>query len=144
MAYDDDAALETFYKENEGTFQIIYDTASFSGGGEAYSTNPKVANLLKAKNADPVEKPSYLVLNGPTTHWLRRVAMGKPSSDQRMSLIMTQHSTEYLSLVLELMDKAKAKPVIDAALDFTSESVEEGYKKLKSRRVKGKLVVKMA
>ena len=143
VTYDDDTSVETFYKDNEGKFDMIYDTASYSGGGESYSDDPKVKNLLKAKVTDPVEKPSYVVLNGSTFHWLRKLILGNPTSDPRMKLILTEHSREYLTLVLELMDKAKFKPVIDSTFQFTDEGVQEGYKKLKSRRVKGKLIVKM-
>eukprot|EP00977_Amphora_coffeiformis_P028514 scaffold35604_cov244-Amphora_coffeaeformis.AAC.2 len=144
VTYDDEAALQTFYEENEGTFDMVYDTASFSGGGEAYSTDPNVMKLLKANPTDSIEKPSYLVLNGSTYHWLRKLVLGKPTSDPRMQLVLTGHSSEYLRLVLELMNKANAKPVIDSTFELTDEAVQKGYQKLKSRRVKGKLIVKMA
>ena len=59
-------------------------------------------------------------------------------------MVLTEHSTEKLTLAMELLDKAGLKPAIDSVLEFNQQGVEEGYKKLKSRRVQGKLVVKVS
>jgi NADPH:quinone reductase-like Zn-dependent oxidoreductase len=145
IAYDDNDAVEKFLKEEAGNIDIIYDSATSSGGGETYSQNEKFLNLLKQpKTSDAATTPSYLTLNGPASHWLRKFTLGKPTSDPRLCLVLTQHSTEFLELVVELLGKAKLKPVLDCVCEFTENGVSEGYKKLKSRRAKGKIVVKIS
>ena len=149
IAYDDNEAVEKFLKEEAGKIDIIYDSATSSGGGETYSQNEKYLNLLKQpKTADAAAAaataPSYLTLNGPASHWLRKFTLGKPTSDPRLCLVLTKHSTEFLELVVELLNKAKLKPVLDCVCEFTESGVREGYTKLKSRRAKGKIVVKIS
>lgn len=143
VPYDEAEALETFLKDNVGGIDLIYDAASGSGGGETYSSDPKFLNLLKAKKDDKTQPPSYLVLNGSGTHWLRMVTTGKPTSDPRVCLYLADHSSESLDLACDLMKEANMKPIIATVLDLSAENVTKGYEMLKSRRTKGKIVIVM-
>jgi len=143
VAYDDSGTMEAFLKNNAGKIDVVYDSASGSGGGEKYSQDPKIFALLKEKDGGD-KKASYLVLNGPAHHWLRNFILGSPTSDPRLAMVLTKHSTEDLSLAMELIGKAKLKPVLDSSVELSEEGVKEGYAKLKSRRAKGKIVVNVS
>jgi len=147
VAYDDAAAMESFLKDNAGKIDVIYDAASSSGGGEDYFGNSQVVGLLKQGKksvSSSTTTTPYVILNAGLSQWARTFALGKPTSDPRIGLVMGEHSKEKFSLVLELLGKAKLKPAIDCTLEFTEQGVQEGYDKLHSRRAKGKIVVKMA
>ena len=144
VPYDDTKVLDAFLEENKSKIGLIYDAATQSGGGEKYSSNQRILDLLKAKKGDKEAKPTYPVLNGGPTHWLRNFTLGSPTSDPRISLIITEHSTERLSTVIELLDKAKMRPVVSETFELNEEGLTNGYEKLKSRRTKGKIVIKVS
>lgn len=144
VPYDDKETMDAFLENNKEKIGLIYDAATSGGGGEKYSSNQRILDLLSAKKGDKEAKPTYPVLNGGPSHWLRNFTLGSPSSDPRISLIDTEHSTERLGTAIELLDKAKMRPVLDSTCDFNLKSLDNGYKKLKSRRTTGKIVVNVS
>lgn len=134
--YTDAAALQKFYDDNEGQIDHVYDTASSSGGKEDYLTT-----ALKLVKQDA---GSYATLNGPTSALFRYFALGTGGfSDPRQTLHMATFESEDLERVLELLKKANLTPDVQT-LEFSREGCEAGFKQLKERRTKGKLVVDIA
>lgn len=133
--YTNQSELDSFFAENKRKFDCVVDTATNSGAGEDYWN--KSLELLK-RDADDQQKivGEYTALNGGASKWVRAFA-GKQKSNE--TIIMANANGPDLELVLQLMDKAGAKPVTNV-FDFDEKGVKEGFKMLKSRRTKGKIV----
>ena len=119
------------YQEMVGTskFDVVYDCATGSGGGEDY-----------AKDAQRMLKPggTAVAINGGAGAWLRLLC-GFQSPSAKMML--TRQNGEQLGTILELLGADKSDPVIvDSTFALSEEGVREGFARLKSRRAKGKVV----
>lgn len=140
VPYDDKEAMEKFLYENEGKIEMIYDTASYSGAGEDYCDNKQVLALLPPKS----RHSRYIQLNGSNTTKVHAVTLGMVLSNKRSLIVLPSFSGEGMKLGMELMDKAKVKPIVDTSHAFSKEGVVEAYKQLKSRRTKGKIVISIS
>jgi len=118
-------------------FDHVFDTASSSGGGEAYY-----------KQSMAVLKPSssisgsgvYTYLNGGILSFIRKFTIGTPNN---RDLVLTNHSRVDLEGIVSLMKPSESfefLPIIHQTLPFNYENVEAGFKELKSRRARGKIV----
>jgi NADPH:quinone reductase-like Zn-dependent oxidoreductase len=57
---------------------------------------------------------------------------------------MAEYSFDKLSVAIDLITQGGQRPVIDTIISpFSAEGIEEAYKKLKSRRTKGKIIVRV-
>lgn len=127
--YTDQQELKAFFQENAGKFDLVFDSATGSGGGEDYTTMS--IPLLTEDSGE------YVQLNGPASVWLRYLTgIGLP---KHQHLILTNKNKPDLEEILSLMEKIDAKPVM-TTMPFTEQGVKDGFELLKSRRAKGKIV----
>jgi len=127
--YTNEDQLQSFFQENKGQFDCVYDCSTGSGG--------KADSYFEV--SQPIVKPQtgrYVALNGSPQFWTKRF-LGKLKDHQR--LIMTSTNTADLSSVCDFLKIADAKPSLSVK-PFTEDGVKEGFQLLKSRRAKGKIV----
>ncbi|XP_063675065.1 uncharacterized protein LOC134811884 [Bolinopsis microptera] len=127
-------------------FDVIYDAATNSGGGEDYKNISM--ELLKPATADK-KHGQYVAINGSRDMWIRMYTIGFKANQHMM---LAKQNPEDLQQLAKLVDdgwtnsegvQEYLKPVIAEELPFTAEAVEKGFDLLKSRRAKGKIVFKM-
>ena len=127
-------------------FDVIYDAATNSGGGEDYKNISM--ELLKPATADK-KHGQYVAINGGVDMWVRKFTIGLKANQHTM---LTNQNPEDLQQIAKLVDDGWTnskgvqeflKPVVGEELPFTAEAVEKGFDLLKSRRAKGKIVFKM-
>jgi NADPH:quinone reductase-like Zn-dependent oxidoreductase len=142
VPYDDPVKLEAFLKDNIGKIDVIYDAASYSGASEDYCDNKKVLALLSGDRLTS----SYVALNGALTSFVKAATIGKllGFTLQKKLVLSPKIDPAHLKLGLDLMDKGNLKPVIDSSYELSEPGVQEAYKKLKSRRATGKIVVEVS
>ncbi len=134
--YTNASELESFFTDNVGKFDCVYDAASGSGHGENYF-NSKSMDLLKRDEEIKTKIiGQFTALNGPPMKWMR-MAVGREAPNEH--LIVTDPRTVALELIVELLDKTGTKPLI-TSMTFDEAGLEEAFKLLKSRRAKGKIV----
>lgn len=145
VPYDDQQAMEKFCQGNVGKLDFIYDTAS-DGRPNDYLLNPKIRAVMSEGNPVDPTKPNYLTLNASPYCWLRSMILGAPTPGlPRTKISMAVSSADTLDMAMRFINKAGQKPVIDTVMpEFTARAIEEAYEKLKSRRTKGKVVVRVA
>mmetsp|Transcript_51791 Transcript_51791/g.125025 ORF Transcript_51791/g.125025 Transcript_51791/m.125025 type:complete len:196 (-) Transcript_51791:193-780(-) len=158
VCYDgDDNQLEEFCQNptNIESFDLVYDTVSDGSssrpGWGDYLYESKIRALAKPINPIDSSKPNYLTLNASPYGWLRTMIFGlSPTSGStpRTHIVQARYSCDKLSSAIHFMTVAKQRPVLDDTKNgisppFTADSVEDAYKKLKSRRTKGKLVIRI-
>jgi len=117
----------------KGKIQCVYDAATGSGKGEAY-TKESMPLLVK-------DSGEYVQLNGSAGVWIKGAMLNKLPKHQH--LILTDMNKAALEEVAMLLKKIDAKPHMNV-LPFTEEGVKEGFDLLKSRRAKGKVVYDMS
>jgi len=133
--YANASELESFFTENQGKFDCVYDAATQSGGGEDYWK--KSLGLLRRD--DKNEKKivgEYTALNGSPTKWIRAMC-GKQKDHE--TIIMKESNASDLETVARLMDRIGAKP-LTKVVAFDEEGLKEAFDLLKSRRTRGKIV----
>jgi len=131
--YADASELESFFADNQGKFDCVYDTATYSGGGANYWES-SIALLKQDGGGNTVGE--YTTLNGSPSKWIR--AMSGSQKEHETLIIMDANGPD-LELVVKLMETAKAKPVT-TPFSFDEKGIQDGFKLLKSRRAKGKIV----
>ena len=123
---------------NEQRFDVVYDCATNSGGGENYK-----AQALKCL-AQP--NGQYVAINGAVGMWLRLFSGWGQKKNEH--LFLTDMNTADLEYIAALVDAPAApvavKPVVSRVLMFSAAGVEEGFEMLKSRRAVGKVVFDIA
>jgi len=133
--YTNQLQLNIFFIENKGKFDCVYDCSTGSGGKtDAYYKMSQT--LLKVGLGPEPIMGQYVALNGSPSLWTKAL-IGRTPKNQTM--VMTKKSQSDLHAICELLEAANMKPSIDVK-SFTKEGVEEGFKLLKSRRAKGKIV----
>lgn len=135
--YANASELESFFAENKGKFDCVVDTATNSGGGENY-WEPSIDLLRRDAQGQIVGE--YTALNGPASKLLRW-AFGRQKEHE--TFIAMKANGPDLERVLQLMDRTGARPVTNV-MAFDKEGLQEGFKLLKSRRTKGKIVFDIA
>ncbi|OQR83316.1 hypothetical protein ACHHYP_14845 [Achlya hypogyna] len=119
---------------NLGHFDMVYDAASGSGGGEDYLTDS-----LKVLN----EKGTYVAINGTRCMWIRHT-LGIAQSRSNVHLLRADKNSNDFKAVADLLVAQEAKPIIDSTFPFSPAGVEDAFDRLYSRRAKGKVVVAMS
>jgi NADPH:quinone reductase-like Zn-dependent oxidoreductase len=138
LDYNDEVAMKAFLDANAGTIDHVYDAASYSGGQGIQDYHEWSLQLLKEKSG------TYVALNGSFGSFFRFFVLGGTGfRDSRQTLHVTTFSTKYLQRVLELLMKAKLKPDVNM-ISFSPEGCEAGFKQLRSRRTKGKIVYEIS
>jgi NADPH:quinone reductase-like Zn-dependent oxidoreductase len=112
-------------------FDVIYDCATGSGGGENYRNAARA--LLNPQGGQ------YVAINGGVGTWLRKFS---GLQQRNTHLFLTNMNTADLDILTSLVVAAGSgiRPVIAQTLPFTSEAVASGFLALKSRRTVGKIV----
>lgn len=126
--YTNETEMAEFLEGNKGQFDCVLDCATGSGGGEDY-WNLSIP-LLKEGTGH------YTTLNGSPGKWIGAIA-GR--LNERETLLIMKPNGEDLELIATLLSRVGAKPIITES-GFTESEVLDGLKKLKGRRVTGKLV----
>lgn len=130
----------TYCQNGEGVivednkFDIVYDAATASGGGEDY----KAKSMQVLKGGTPKGRHGqYVAINGSMGMWIRKFTIG---CQKNQHLVLCNTNSKDLNFLAGLVDEGKLKPVIAELLPFDKENVEKGFNLLKSRRVVGKIV----
>jgi NADPH:quinone reductase-like Zn-dependent oxidoreductase len=130
--------------DNALRFDVVYDCATNSGGGEDYK-----AASLKCLKSPSGEKGSggagqYVAINGAAGMWVRHFTGVGQKKHQH--LFLTDANTKDLSYLAGLADAdgTAVRPVVSCTLPFSHEGVSEGFRLLQSRRVVGKVVFDIA
>jgi len=114
-------------------FDVVYDTATGSGGGEDYFS---ISESLLKKNKKNV------ILNGGAWTWISYFC-GLQKANRR--LLLTDMNTADLELLAELYNsKQIPPPVIFKTFPLDANGIKEGFELLKSRRTVGKIVYKIS
>ena len=126
--------------DNADRFDVVYDCATNSGGGEDY--HAIALPLLCAPDAATGRAHGqYVAINGAAGMWVRHFA-GMEKRHQR--LFLADANTADLTHLAGLAAAKTIAPVIDTTYPFTAAGVDEAFAKLKSRRTVGKLVIEVA
>ena len=115
--------------EEGRNFDVIFDTATGSSGGENYTDSSVV--LLKN---DGERHGQYVVINGAPL-------IGDPANQH---LITMRCNSKDLSDLAKLIDDNGIKPVIGESLVFNEGNLKKGFDLLRSRRAVGKIVFNMS
>eukprot|EP00092_Neocalanus_flemingeri_P003620 GFUD01003884.1.p1 GENE.GFUD01003884.1~~GFUD01003884.1.p1 ORF type:complete len:324 (-),score=74.34 GFUD01003884.1:289-1260(-) len=130
--YTKEDVLDHFGELDEALkFDVVYDAATASGGGEDYKS--KSLKLLK-------QNGQYVAINGAPTFWVRQFTVGQKKNEH---LVVMSSKTAELDLLSELVVEGKIKPVIAEQFSLTGENAQKGFDLQKSRRVVGKIVFDM-
>jgi len=131
--YSKEGELESFFETNQGKFDCVYDVATGSGGGEDYLNNS--IGLLKRNDAGEIVG-EYTALNGSPMKWILAFA-GRQKEHE--TIILKKSSGSDLEIIVQLLERTGARP-LTKVMAFDEKTVDEGFKLLKSRRTKGKIV----
>ncbi|GFH44184.1 hypothetical protein CTEN210_00658 [Chaetoceros tenuissimus] len=131
--YTHEKQLMHFYGENFGTFDMVLDCATNSGHGEDYWD--KSVQLLNPTG-------NYIALNGPPSKWMRYF-LGIQKSNAKVLLVLFKKTSKDLEKIIEILNQTGARPKT-TRFAFDEKGIESGFKLLKSRRAKGKIVFDIA
>lgn len=131
--YTDANQLESFFRENSGKFDFVFDAATNSGGGEDYWD--KSISLLKRDESNVIVG-KFAALNGPASKWTRSLlGLEKPHE----SVFFMKSNTNDLEQIVSLLSRTGSRPLTNV-MTFDEKGLEEAFQLLKSRRTKGKIV----
>mmetsp|Transcript_8305 Transcript_8305/g.15649 ORF Transcript_8305/g.15649 Transcript_8305/m.15649 type:complete len:338 (-) Transcript_8305:36-1049(-) len=131
--YSDSNQLESFFHDNSGKFDFVFDAATNSGGGEDY-WDKSISLLVRDEKNAIVGK--FAALNGPASKWTRSIlGFEKPYE----SLFFMKSNSQDLEQIVSLLNRTKARPLTNV-MTFDEQGLAEAFKLLKSRRTKGKIV----
>mmetsp|Transcript_18185 Transcript_18185/g.21006 ORF Transcript_18185/g.21006 Transcript_18185/m.21006 type:complete len:312 (+) Transcript_18185:272-1207(+) len=121
--YENQNIAEVF---GEDYFDFIYDAI---GGANT-------ADIKKVLKPD-----GMFVTIAPSASTFARlvVKMQKP----KWRTLITNHSKQDLEAILQLKEESGFEPVIETELPFSASGLEEGFNRLKSKRTKGKIIVRV-
>lgn len=124
-------------------FDVIYDCATNSGGGEDYKA-ASIPLLCEGSKESGRDHGQYVAINGALGMWLRMLTIGQKANEH---LFLTDANTGDLQRLGALVAgeggaaKGDIQPVIDSVFSLSAAGVDEAFKKLKSRRAVGKVVI---
>ncbi len=128
------AIAEALAEESE-PFDLIYDTVASADACD-HSYEAEVRPMLR-------NGCTYVMLNGGASDWRRRLtraAIGYNAERKHTHLVIAATRAEDLKKMATMADEGTLNPIIQQVID--TENVSEAFAFLKSRRVKGKLVVR--
>jgi len=115
-------------------FDLVFDTATGSGGGEDYY---EISEKL-LKNG---QRNKNVILNGGIWTWLSYF-IGLEKNNRK--LVLTDMNKSDLDVLSELYNSKKIlNPVIAQIFSLDSQGVQDGFNLLKSRRTVGKIVFRI-
>lgn len=130
--YTNEAELDSFFADNKGQIDCVFDAAS---EGKVDYRTPSLA-LLKKNEKDEIVG-QYTALNGSNEMWTRKMlGMEKPNHH----IIVGNPNREDLEKTVELMNTTGARPPVNE-MPFDEEGFEEAFQLLRSKRSKGKIVL---
>ena len=133
-----DYTKEKFWEKDE-KYDIVYDTATNSGGNEDYKQH--ALSVLKTKDEDSSGRHGqYVAINGSVSMWLRMFTIGTKTNEH---IFLTKVNTQNLDQLTTFAVDGKIKPVVTHRMQFNKESIDNGFGLLQSRRVVGKIVFSM-
>ena len=124
--------VDHFDRQELEKFDIVFDAATNSGGGEDY--REKSLKLLKK---DETSHGQYVAINGAASMWARNFTIGQKKNEH---LVITNMNTSDLEVLSLMAEEGKLKPVVCEHLPLDAESLQQGFDLLKSRRAVGKIV----
>jgi NADPH:quinone reductase-like Zn-dependent oxidoreductase len=122
-------------------FDLLYDTVTSTDAGD------NLNGVTYDEALSPFMKPAsdggrIVAINGPVGRWLSMMVGWQQSG---FDLFLCNASSDDLKELADLIDSGEdgklIKPVIDSVYPFTAEGVAEGYKRVKSRRARGKCCI---
>ena len=132
----------TNFWDDKTKYDVVYDTATNSGKGEAYKTH--ALSVLTKGNTESKSHGQYVTINAATGMWLKLLCCccWLPKNQH---LFLTDANTNDLKDIAARVDKTDGvvKPIVFKQYAFNAENVEEGFNQLKSRRTVGKIVFVM-
>ena len=106
-------------------FDVVYDCASGSGGGEDYKTS--AVTCLRGADAEVGRSHGqYVAISGAASMWLRMFTIGQKRNE---NLFISEPNTKDLNLLSELVDSGwadavhKLHPVVMKVLPLTSQAM---------------------
>ena len=132
--------------EDSLKFDVIYDAASGSGGGEDYKSS---SSQLLCNEGTTKNHGQYVAINGGLSMWLRLFTIGQKANQHLLMIKPNTTDLDYLSKLVENGwngengEQKHLVPVIAKLFPFNSENVDKGFELLKSRRAVGKIVFDM-
>lgn len=138
--------LKDKVKQNSGKFDIIFDTVSSTEDKDmkpfSYRTVIREHGLLD-------EKAPYITIGGSLSEWckagFKRVFGLNSFGNNELFWIRMNYSHDVLEKLRMMCEEGKVKPVLADANDIqelSEDSVMDAFKKLHSRRVTGKVVLR--
>ncbi|EGR28808.1 zinc-binding oxidoreductase, putative [Ichthyophthirius multifiliis] len=118
-------------------FDIIYDTVS---SPEDFDYYPEGVKLLKN------EKSVFVAINGQKKDWVRKgfsKVLGNWVQKKQYQLMLLGQNQKDLSDIALWAKEGKIKSIIDSEYGLNQEEVIQAFDKLKSRRVVGKVIIKI-
>jgi reticulon-4-interacting protein 1, mitochondrial len=146
--YTNAAVLETLEKSSCKPFNFIMDCVTSADPRDQSMNYP--ALLQNSRNKGLLtDDYIYRRLGGPTTDWIRaglERTVGLQlwaNKHERLFWVHFPKSSGELRQLQEWAESGKLMPHIAMAYEFTEEGVKEAFDAILSRRVKGKVVVKV-
>jgi len=133
-------AVVDYTKENfwdmPDKFDLVYDTATNSGGNEEYKL--RALSVLKTK-ADSTngKHGQYVAINGSVSMWIRMFTIGQKANQH---IFFVDVNSKDLEQVRKFAEEGVVKPIIAQCKEFSKAGLEEGYQQLQARRTVGKIV----
>jgi NADPH:quinone reductase-like Zn-dependent oxidoreductase len=151
-----DYTVDNFWEKVE-KYDVVYDTATNSGGGEDYK-----GHALKVLETRPHNDGQYVTINAATKMWLQHLCCCC-STGKNQHLFLTDANTKDLTEIAELVDlgaecscsttkdpndgktveRTRLVPVLHQEFMFNKANVMKGFEQLRSRRTVGKIVFVM-
>lgn len=139
--------LEDVVKEY-GNFDIVLDTVS------SHDPRDRIFNYeakIRGSNSKLLRKDGksmYLIIGGVfqdwVCAWIKRVFRINLFSRGRLLFwVRFPYSSKYLESLTKFVENGKLNIVVSTILPFTEEGIRKGFQILKSRKTKGKVVIKM-
>ena len=130
-----DYTKENFWDMPE-KFDLVYDTATNSGGNEEYKL--RALSVLKTKaDSSNAKHGQYVAINGSVSMWIRMFTIGQKANQH---IFFVDINSKDLEQVRKFAEEGIVKPIIADCKEFTQAGLEEGYQQLQGRRTVGKIV----
>ena len=112
--------------KDEDKFDVVYDCATNSGGGEDYHAL-SLPLLCKGDADGRRANGQYVAINGATAMWLRKFTIGQKANQH---LFLTDANTTDLAHLAKLAEDKAIVPAIDATFPFTAEGADASHQGL--------------